>query len=126
MVTGRVNARGETLQSFVELSVQGSTTTVARVQAIVDTGFTEYLTLPSYAIEALGLTKITDETMTLANGDPIAFEVYSAEVDWDGRNRRVEVHQKDGDPLIGMAMLRNHDLQIRVIPNGPVAIDAID
>ncbi len=126
MVTGRVDARGEILQPFVELAVYGSSDRMARVQAIIDTGFTEYLTLPPHAIDALGLTKIMEEPMTLANGVPFTFEVYSGEIDWDNQKRRVDVHQKEGDPLIGMAMLRDHDLRIRVVPNGPVGIDPID
>ena len=41
---------------------------------------------------------------------------------WDGRARRVETEAVDANPLVGMALLRGHDLHIRVLPGGAVSI----
>ena len=125
MVTGRVIAHGATLQPFAEIPVYGRSNAKAIVQAIVDTGFTGYLTLPTHAVRVLGLQFAIEEEMTLANGEPISFDVYSAAIEWNGQLRRVRVHSSEGDPLIGMAMLRDHDLHVRAIPNGPVTIDPL-
>ena len=61
----------------------------------------------------------------MANDDQIFFDVYTALIDWNGQRRQVEVHSADGDPLIGMAMLRDHDLHVRAIPDGPVSIEPV-
>ena len=125
MVTGRVIARGEILQPVAELFVYGQSDTRAHVHAVVDTGFTQHLTLPEHAITALKLRFAFEETLTMANDEPIEFDVYHASVDWNGATRTIEIHRAEGDPLIGMAMLRDHDLHVRAVPNGPVSIDPI-
>ena len=126
MVIGRVDDRGSILRAVTEVLVSGESSLQARVQAVVDTGFSEFLTLPSHAIRALGLVPEYEENLVMANGQTVKMVAYAASIDWDGQAREVKVLESEGDPLIGMAMLRNHDLQIRVIPNGPVAIDAIE
>lgn len=126
MVHGRVVAYDDALQPQISVTVHGKKDAAATIDAVVDTGFTEYLTLSEDLVRRLGLDLISIRQFTLANGAVQDFETYTATVEWDGVQRQVEIHCSQGDPLIGMAMLRNHDLQIRVIPNGPVAIDAID
>ena len=54
------------------------------VEAIVDTGFTAYLTLPPTLIAALGLQWQRVESFTLADGSECLFDVYVAKVEWDG------------------------------------------
>ncbi len=125
MVTGRVIAHGANLQPVAEVFVYGQSNTRARVQAVVDTGFTQHLTLPVNAITTLNLEFAFKEKLTMANDEPINIDVYTASIDWDGRTRQVEVHSAEGDPLIGMAMLRDHDLHIRAIPDGSVSIEPL-
>ena len=125
MVTGRVIASEAILQPVVELFVYGESDTKAHVRAIVDTGFTEYLTLPAHAIRALNLRTEVEEEFIMANGEPAKFEVYSASIDWNCLRREVDVHRAEGNALIGMAMLRDHDLHVRAIPDGPVSIEPL-
>ena len=125
MVTGRVIAHGKTLQPVVEVIVHGSSNQRARVQAVVDTGFTQYLTLPAHAIAALNLQFAFEEKLTMANGESININAYTALMEWGGRTRQVEIHSAEGDPLTGMAMLRDHDLYIRAVPDGTVRIDPV-
>ena len=121
MVAGRVIAHGASLQPIAEVFVYGQSNTRARVQAVVDTGFTQHLTLPVGAITTLNLEFAFKEMLTMANDT----DVYTASIDWGGRKRQVEIHATEGDPLIGMAMLRDHDLHVRVVPEGPVSIAPI-
>ena len=121
MVAGRVIAHGASLQTVAEVFVYGQSNTRARVQAVVDTGFTQHLTLPVGAITTLNLEFAFKEMLTMANDT----DVYTASIDWGGRKRQVEIHATEGDPLIGMAMLRDHDLHVRVVPEGPVSIAPI-
>ena len=121
MVAGRVIAHGASLQPIAEVFVYGQSNTRARVQAVVDTGFTQHLTLPVGAITTSNLEFAFKEMLTMANDN----DVYTASIDWGGRKRQVEIHATEGDPLIGMAMLRDHDLHVRVVPEGPVSIAPI-
>ncbi len=125
MVTGRVIEREGVMLPVAEVFVYGQSATQARVRAVVDTGFTQHLTLPEHAIRALNLRFAFEETLKMANDEPIEFAAYHASVNWNGENRKVEVHRAEGDPLIGMAMLRDHDLHIRAIPDGPVSITPV-
>ena len=125
MVAGRVIAHGASLQTVAEVFVYGQSNTRARVQAVVDTGFTQHLTLPVGAITTLNLEFAFKEMLTMANDEPINTDAYTASIDWGGRKRQVEIHATEGDPLIGMAMLRDHDLHVRVVPDGPVNIDPL-
>ena len=125
MVTGRVVASEAILKPAVELLVHGQSNARARVQVVVDTGFTEHLTLPAYAIDALNLQFAFEEKLTMANNEPMTFDAYTASIEWNGRLREVKVYLAEGDPLIGMAILRDHDLHVRAVPNGPVSIDPI-
>ena len=125
MVTGRVNAYDQNLQPQIVLRVLGQGGTTARLEAVVDTGFTEYLTLPSDLIRKLMLNLVSIREFTLANGATHSFETYTGTVEWNRKRRQVEIHSSEGDSLIGMAMLRDHDLHVRAVPNGPVSIDPI-
>ncbi len=125
MVTGRVVASEATLKPVVELHVYGRSGNRARVQAVVDTGFTEQLTLPAYAVDALNLPFVFDEKLTMANDESITFDVFIASIDWGGRLREVKVHLAEGAPLIGMDMLRDYDLHVRAVPEGLVSIQPV-
>lgn len=113
------------MKPVAELFVHGQSDTRARVRAVVDTGFTQHLTLPEHAIRSLNLRFAFEETLILANDEPIEFTAYHASVAWNGVQRKIEVHRAEGDPLIGMAMLRDHDLHIRAIPDGEVSVNPI-
>ncbi len=126
MVAGRVVAQQSALKPTVELLVYGQSRNRARVQAVVDTGFTEQFTLLAHAISTLNLVFAYEEKLTMANGETITFDVYYASLEWDGKMREVKIHLADGDPLIGMAMLRDHDIHIRATPDGPVSIQPLN
>ncbi len=125
MVVGRVDAHGSILRAVTEVFVYGRSSMRARVQAVIDTGFSEFLTLPPHAIRALGLRPEYEESLVLANGQTTKLVVYAASIDWDGHMREVKVLESDGDPLIGMKMLRDHDIHIRAVPDGPVSIEPV-
>ena len=125
MATGRVVALGTSLQPVLELFVYGRSNVRARVQGVIDTGYTGHLTLPARAVHALDLSFQAEESMTMANDELITFEVYTASIDWDGQLREIKVHLAEGDALIGMEILHNHDLHLRAIPDGPVSIEPV-
>ncbi len=125
MITGRVSSDGLNLRPIVELPVCVENGPIVPIEAIVDTGFTGYLTLSREMIELLALEPVSDQVMTLADGSRALFLVYRAVVEWFGTLRLIDVHRAEGDALVGMALLQNHNLQIQAIHGGDVSITPI-
>ena len=116
---GQVSEYGEPL---IEVRVYGPTGIQAVVTALIDTGYTDYLTLSPAVIVALGLKKTSWGTAVLADGSETVFDIYSGWVDWHGRRKRIPVHEVETDSLMGMAMLDDSTLFIACQPGGAVEI----
>jgi clan AA aspartic protease len=122
MITGQVNANRD---AVIQLEVGDLNAGATHFAVVIDTGFSEYLTLPPDQIAALGLSYRTSTQVILADGTIVALKVYSANVVWDGKPRQVSVHEADGAPLIGMAMLYGYRLTIDAVDGGAVIITAL-
>jgi hypothetical protein len=48
--------------------------------------------------------------------------VYVGKLAWDGKVRRILVGEADTDPLVGMRLLRGHELRMQVRARGKVTI----
>ncbi len=121
MILGAVN---DAYEAVISLTVQGPSGQSREVEAVIDTGFTGFLSLPSALATELGLPSLTYESAFLADGSLVRFSVHDATALWDGRPRRVYAHLSDATPLIGMRMLDDHDLSIQVRDGGRVVIQA--
>lgn len=88
MILGVVNSR---YKGIVRISVRGPGGSEVDVDAVVDSGFTGSLTLSANAIASLGLAEQYSGGATLADGSDQQFDVYAAEVAWDGDWRPVLV-----------------------------------
>jgi clan AA aspartic protease len=119
MIRGFVNARRE---AIVSLRLRGPGGVELDVDAVVDSGFTSSLTLPSAIVVALGLVRQSSGGALLADGSRRRFDVYAAEVAWDGSWRPVLVSAVGEDVLLGMRLLSDHELRIAVRPGGAVQI----
>ena len=118
MIVGIVQGR----EPLIRLTVRGFRGRQQDVRAVVDTGYTGWLTLPPLTIAALNLRWQTVGRGILADGSVSAFDVYQANVVWDGRVRRVFVDEFDAVPLIGMALLRGYEYRMQVQARGKVTI----
>jgi clan AA aspartic protease len=116
---GVVNARNE---AVVRLRLRGPGGVESDVHAIVDSGFTSSLTLPATILAALGLIRQTGGSAILADGTVRQFDIYAAEVSWDGAWRTVAVSAVGNEALIGMRLLAGYKLVIDVVPGGIVEI----
>ena len=121
MIEGVVNAAYEPL---IALAVQGQSGQSRDIEAVVDTGFNGFLTLPTTLVSELGLPFISIGRATLADGSEIAYDVYGATVLWDGQALYVEADAADTTPLVGMLLLDGQDLSIQVRDGGRVVIQA--
>lgn len=122
MIRGSVN---DELEPWIELTIQNQRGEGVTIQALLDTGFNGFLTLPASWLLDLGLECITQVRVTLADGHETISDVYTALALWNGTLIEVDVEAADTDPLVGMALLAGHDLQMRVVPNGEVAISRV-
>ena len=121
MMQGRVNQSCEATLSIV---IKNSRTTQL-VDAVIDTGFSGFLTLPSDIISTIGLSWQGRDIATLGDGTSCTFDVYIGLVIWDGQYREVYINQSETVPLIGMRLLRGYDLRIQIIESGTVTIKAL-
>ena len=113
------------LQPRITISVAGSNRVFQTHEAMVDTGFTGWLTLPERNIKELGLTHYGQRRVILANEEQIATEIYSALTHWHGQPRPVLVYQIESIPLIGMALLTGSHLTVDAWEGGDVVIEEI-
>lgn len=121
MIEGAVNVSRE---AVVPLTVTGPAGQTQPIDAVIDTGFNGFLTLPSALVSELQLPFVTRGRATLANGSEDVFDIHNALVMWDGQPRRVLTDVADTAPLAGMSLLDGHSLYVEVEEGGRVAIQA--
>ena len=121
MIEGSVDA---TLECRIALGLRSPSGETRDVDAVVDTGFSRFLTLPPAVVEELGLPFAGARLVILADGSEVALDAYAATVLWDGRPREIVVYAADTMPLIGMSMLGGHSLYVEVESGGRVVIQA--
>jgi clan AA aspartic protease len=109
-------------QPLIRLTIHGFHGRRQEIEAVVDTGYTGWLTLPPTAIAALNLRWRSFGRGILADGSTSLFDVYQANVLWDGRVRPVFVDEFDATPLVGMALLRGYEYKMQVRARGKVTI----
>ena len=107
---------------LIRIVVRGYRGRQREVEAVVDTGYTGWLTLPPAVIDDLKLRWRTFGRGTLADGSTSLFDVYQANIVWDARVRRVFVDEFDATPLVGMALMWGFELKMHVRAQGNVAI----
>ena len=121
MIEGVVNA---TYEAVVTLPVQGPAGQSREIEAVIDTGFNRFLTLPPALVAELDLPFVTSGRVTLADGSQASFDVYDVTVLWNGQPREVYTYATGSTPLVGMLLLDDHDLSIQVRDGGRVVIQA--
>ena len=121
MIIGEINADRE---AELRLIVHDAAGRGNEIKAVIDTGFTDYLTLPPALITSLRLTFWELTEFVLADGNVVAFETYTATVIWDGAEKSVLVLASDGGSLIGMSLLYGYRVIMDVVDGGSVTIEA--
>ena len=111
-------------EPVVTLTVRGPSGRTGEIAAVVDTGFTGFLTVTPALAAELGLDFRGTSRATLADGSEVTLPAYGIAVLWDGRERYVEADAADATPLVGMRMLDRHNLNIEVGRGGRVVIEA--
>ena len=123
MIRGRViQDEGGGLEAWVEISVADSSGVLHAVQAVIDTGFTGWLTLPPDFIERLGLPNTDNRYAILADGAVGAYKYHDGKILWHGRLREAAIIALDVQPLLGTKALAGSRLTIDAWDGGEVTI----
>src|SRR2546428_599440 len=115
MITGVVNAH---LEATLRLTLRGPNGPNRRVNAVADTGFDGWLSLPPALIAHLGLPWDRRGRAILADGSARVFDIYAGVVVWDHRKRAIPIHEADTTPLVGTALLSDYELRAEFRPRG--------
>ncbi|MFM6062150.1 MAG: clan AA aspartic protease [Microcystis panniformis] len=117
------------MQGYVNKNYEATILVVVRnnaklksINAVIDTGFTGFLSLPNDIITELGLPWSYRDRGTLGDGSEVLFDIYDAVAIWDGKSQEIEVNSAETEPLIGMSMLCGYRLQVDTIEGGLVII----
>jgi len=119
MIIGQVNSRRE---AIIQFAVLGENNQKQGVKAVIDTGYTGFLTLPSAIITSLELTWYMQEEGILGDGSLCMFNVFEASVLWDGQVKSIEINESETEPLVGMGLLEGYELNIQGFAGGLVTI----
>ena len=122
MISGKIRNREATIA--LEVSGPGQSPQ-QQIEAVIDTGYNGYLTLPSDLVTALTLPFAGYRRGTLADGSIVRMEDYLASVVWHGQQKDVLISQAAGTPLVGMALLEGSRLTMDVLDDGDVMIEEL-
>ena len=93
------------------------------IEFVVDTGFTDELCLPPEAVSLLNLPFKHDMRVNLADNSSVVLPVHKAIILWNGEEREARVFATGRRPLVGTALLDEHELVIQFTEGGLVTID---
>ncbi len=122
MMFGTVN---NSCEAIIKVAVGRIGSPKITVDAVIDTGFTSFLSLPLAIITDLALPWHYRDVGTLGDGSEVIFEIYRAAVIWDEPNQIVDVAASDADPLVEMGLLYGFKLQMEAVEGGTVTLEAL-
>ena len=125
MLQGNVRRFGGALYPVCVVHLFGDSGVPARLEAVIDTGFSGLMTLPAKTVEQMHLPKVGEARAFLADGIEREYGLYRVDVDWFGESRPIEVLCMGRFPLLGMAMMEGLDLRVRVEDDGDIALTDI-
>jgi predicted aspartyl protease len=119
MIHGRFSDKFE---AVLEIRLRGSNGVVLRREDMIDSGYNGTLTLPVVDVAALELEYKGGGRATMADGAIVAFDIFTAEILWEGVWRPIPVSAVGEGALVGMRLLEDHRLSMDVRPGGTVEI----
>ena len=124
MKVGTVLDRGRLFPTG-KLEIETRNDGVVPVVAIIDTGFTEWLTLPSDMIKQLGLRRAGRTRLIFGNSTDEMVNVYEARVRWCETWMNIRVHQVSDIPMIGMQLLRGHRIEFDALRDAEIDVEPV-
>ena len=111
------------LEARISVAVAGPSWEFWEVEAVIDTGFSGWLTLPAVAVRELDLQIYRRRRVRIADNQVTWMPTYRAVAQWQGQQIGILVHQTENPrPLLGTAMLEHCRLTVDMQEGGPVAV----
>lgn len=111
------------MEAVIPVLVQDVTGRLLTRNAVIDTGFSGYLTLPLATITILQLPFLSSRVFSLGNNAQANFDIYKATLLWDGQERDIKVLASETHPLVGMSLLKGFRITIDAVDGGEVRIE---
>ena len=122
MIVGQVDARRNLIFPLV---VKGFFGQELEITALLDTGFSDWLSLTDEQVATLGLLPSGVAESELADGSIVPVTLYTAVVVWEGIERLIEVVGGDTDPLLGVKLLEGYRLIADFTDNGTLLLERL-
>ena len=122
MIVGQVDTRRNLL---FPLTVRGFMGQELAITALLDTGFSDWLSLTDEQVATLGLLPSGVAESELADGSIVPVTLYTAIVVWEGIERLIEVVGGDTDPLLGVKLLEGYRLVADFADNGTLQLSRL-
>jgi clan AA aspartic protease len=119
MIGGEINSE---LEAMISVEVLVSDQRARRIDAVIDTGYNGYLTLPAAVVAELDLLWLDRGLGTLADDRVISFDIYVAQIMWNEKPREIPVDVTESTPLIGMALMEGYELKAQIRRGGKVTL----
>ncbi len=82
----------------IELDVLGSNESSVAIQAVLDTGFNGFLTLPTSVLKTVGASPVGTRRVELGDGHLTELDVYLVTIKWRDESRETLVLHTDATP----------------------------
>jgi clan AA aspartic protease len=119
VIVGQVDTRRNLL---FPLTIRGFTGQELAITALLDTGFSDWLSLTNEQVVTLGLLPSGVAESELADGSIVPVTLYTAIVVWEGIERLIEIVGGDTDPLLGIKLLEGYRLVADFADNGTLQL----
>jgi len=120
MITGRVVNR----EPIVRLAFGRDDPPIV-ADVLIDTGYTDFLTLPADLFDRLAEGAIDRGELKYADQRVGMHDIATVTVHWDGQPRSVTAAKLEEVPLVGMDLLKGYRLIIEAVEGGRVSIEPL-
>ena len=121
MTTGHIDQDGHPVIPVDLFDRQGR---LRRVEAVLDTGFDDFLALPGHWVQRLGLFWVGIMPMRVATSEWAHFDVYEATIWWFGARLSIRVLQTQSEILVGTRLLWESQLTAQFWKGGVVSVQS--
>ncbi len=121
MMQGQVNNKYQAVISLTMYTPNGSEITFADV--LIDTGSDAEVVASASAIQLLGLYYLEPTDLRQVDDEVVTVASFIGEVSWNGSRKEVKVICTGESLLIGMGLLRGHQMNMDIRPGGLVQIE---
>ena len=96
------------------------------IEARIDTGFSDDLTLPRSVIARLGLTRLDRSNYKIGDSSTTTFNTCAATIRWQEELRRIIVLESEVLPVLGVGLLWGNNLSVDFRRGGDVSITELE